>query len=174
VATTQPLFGLDLAELRTVNPAELLMRFAFGAATSVVAGLAGSLVGTVAGGLLLAFPAVLPAAATLVEQREGNDAAVHDVGGATFGAVGLIAFAAVSTTLFPRTSAPLALLAALAAWIVVSLTLYVLRATGVLPTPAPLLGERGLRGGRRWGSESGESGESADETRSSRGDRRAG
>lgn len=147
--SSSPLFGFDLGELRHVDRNELLARFAFGAGISVAAGLGGQLIGKVVGGLLLAFPAVLPASVTLVEQRDGTDAAVHDVGGAVFGALGLVAFAALAQELFRVVSAPLTLLAALAAWTVVSLSLYVLRATGVLPTAAPLAGERELRWARR-------------------------
>lgn len=149
----RPLFGLDLQELHNVSLPELAVRFAFGAGISVAAGLGARFLGTVVGGLLLAFPAVLPAAVTLVEKREGTDAAVHDVGGAMFGAVGLIAFAAVASRMLRATAAPLALLAALFAWTVVSIGLYVLRAEGVLPTAAPLVGERRFTGGRRRGSD---------------------
>jgi hypothetical protein len=133
---SQPLFDLDLGELHKIKPVEMLVRFVFGAVISIVAGLAGKLLGSVAGGLLLAFPAILPATLTLLERDQGNAAAVHDVGGAGLGGVGLIAFAVVAFVIFgARLPAVVALVAALAAWGVVAVGLYVLRATGLLPVP---------------------------------------
>ena len=46
-----------------------------------------------AGGLFLAFPAILAASVTLIEKKERNRAGVHDIKGAVLGAVGLTAFA---------------------------------------------------------------------------------
>jgi uncharacterized membrane protein (GlpM family) len=146
VGNEPPLFGADLGELRHVRPKEMLVRFAFGAAISVIAGLAATVLGSVAGGLLLAFPAILPAALTLIEDEQGTDAAVHDVGGAMFGGVGLVAFAAVGAVMLGVIPAPGALALALAAWTVVSVVLYVLRAVGVLRLPASIAG-RGPAGG---------------------------
>lgn len=125
-----PIIGADLGELRKVDPRDLALRFAFGAAISIVAGLAGSVLGTLIGGLLLAFPAILPATLTLIERKEGLDAAVRDVAGAVLGGVGLTAFAVVAAISFAKVAAPVALLCALGAWVVVSLGLYLLRATG--------------------------------------------
>jgi hypothetical protein len=71
----KPLFGLDLGQLRHMSAKDLLVRFAFGAAISIVAGIGGNIFGYVIGGLLLAFPAILPATLTLLEHREGNAAA---------------------------------------------------------------------------------------------------
>lgn len=135
-----PLFGLDPSELSKSRPGPLLIRFAFGAAISVVAGLAGKAFGSEIGGALLAFPAILPAALTLVEKDEGHGSAVHDIGGAVFGGIGLIAFAAVGAVLLGTVNAPLALLGAMVAWVVVSLSLYVVRATETLPLPGPVAG----------------------------------
>jgi hypothetical protein len=138
----EQLFGVDLGELRSVKPHEMLLRFGFGAAISVIAGLGGAELGTLVGGLLLAFPAILPAALTLIERDDGNRAAVHDVGGAIFGGAGLIAFGAVAYLTLGRIASGSALCAALAAWAVVSLGLYVLRATGHLPLPASIAGRQ--------------------------------
>ncbi len=51
-------------------PREIGLRFVSGAITSVLAGLVG-LVDERAGGLFLAFPSILIASLTLVEQKEG-------------------------------------------------------------------------------------------------------
>jgi hypothetical protein len=140
VTARQRLFGADFSELRQTKPRDMAVRALFGAAISVVAGLCGAEIGTVAGGLLLAFPAILPAALTLIEEKDGNAAAVHDVGGAIFGGVGLVAFAIVAQATLRSIPAGVALLAAFAAWCVVSLVLYVLRATGRLPLPQSIAG----------------------------------
>lgn len=136
----EPLFGADLGELRKAKVGPLALRFAFGAAISIIAGLAGMSLGSIIGGMLLAFPAIAPATLTLIEKEDGNAAAVHDVGGAVFGGVGLIAFAVVGMLLFGRVAAPVALVACLGAWTVVAVTLYVLRSKERLPLPESIRG----------------------------------
>ena len=49
---------------------EYALRFLFGGATTVVTGVPASRYGPVFGGLFLAFPAIFPASATLVEKHE--------------------------------------------------------------------------------------------------------
>lgn len=136
----EPLFGADLGELRKVKLDQLALRFAFGAAISVVAGLGGILLGSIVGGMLLAFPAIAPATLTLIEKEQGNAAAVHDVGGAVFGGAGLVAFALAGTYLFGRITAPVVLLTCLIAWTAVAVALYVLRSKELLPLPEPIRG----------------------------------
>jgi hypothetical protein len=137
----QPLFGADLGELRKVKWPDLALRFAFGAAISVIAGVAGILLGKTVGGMLLAFPAILPATLTLLEKEEGNRAAVRDVGGAIFGAIGLVVFAIAAAFLFERIAVGEVLLVSLAAWLATSIAFYVLRATGLVRLPEPLIAE---------------------------------
>lgn len=119
---------LDLSALSRVSPAEYAVRFAFGAAIAVAAGLVSLQFGSVPGGLLLAFPALLPAALTLIEKKEGTDRAVEDTHGAVSGALGLIAFAACAHVLLERTAAVAALGVATAAWITVAYGAYGLAA----------------------------------------------
>jgi uncharacterized membrane protein (GlpM family) len=138
--TSTPLFGADMSELRKVKFASLAMRFGFGAAISVIAGLAGITLGTVVGGMLLAFPAILPAALTLIEKEDGNADAVHDVGGAILGGFGLIAFAIAGALLFAKIPIAAVVLCCLAAWTVTSLVLYVLRSKEHLPLPRSING----------------------------------
>jgi hypothetical protein len=119
------LFTIDVGALREIRPAALAIRFAFGAAVSIAAGLVGVLAGKTAGGVMLAAPAVVPATLTIIEKREGRDAAVTETQGAVPGAVALIGFAlvaAVSMTAIPLAAA---LLASLATWIVVAVGAYV-------------------------------------------------
>jgi hypothetical protein len=119
--------GVDRGTLRRIGNRDLAVRFAFGAAVSVVAGQVGLAIGDRAGGVLLAFPAILPAALTLIESREGVSAAVSDVRGAVAGALGMLAFALTVVTLAGRIPALVALVAASVAWGAVSAALYFAR-----------------------------------------------
>ena len=89
----EKLFGADPGKLREVKVHELLIRFAFGAAISAVAGIVSLAVNPVAGGMFLAFPAILPATLTLIEQKEGTDQARMDAQGAVAGGLALALFA---------------------------------------------------------------------------------
>ena len=123
--------GFDWSTIGSVKPAELGIRFAFGAAIALVAGVAGAVAGPRFGGLFLAFPAVLPATLTLIEKKEGTTKAWADASGGVLGALGLGAFA-LTAMLLLRWNPVAALLVALLAWTVVSAGLYFLfRATGL-------------------------------------------
>lgn len=135
-----PLFGVDLGQLRSVTANQLALRFAFGAAASIIAGVGGIALGAVVGGILLGFPAIAPATLTLLERDDGNPAAVHDIGGAVFGGVGLVAFAVVATFGFARLRAPLVLAACLAAWTLTAVGLYVARSKERIPLPRAIQG----------------------------------
>ena len=82
------------------------------------------LFGPRAGGLFLAFPAILPATLTLLEKKEGKTKACADASGGVIGAVGLAAFAVVAALLLRRVTPALALGAALLAWTLVAVGLY--------------------------------------------------
>lgn len=116
---------VDLGKLRSIRPREHAIRFWFGFAMSVIAAVIGELAGPRVGGLFLAFPAILVATVTLLERKEGIGQAATDVRGATFGALGMIAFAIVVAVLVKR-SPVLAVVAGLLAWIVVSGAAYLL------------------------------------------------
>jgi hypothetical protein len=97
---------LNPSALRQTSWYEYLIRFAIGGAMTVVAGLIASRFGPVVGGLFLAFPAIFPASATLIERhtrerkekaglsgaRRGKEAAALDAAGATLGSFGLAGF----------------------------------------------------------------------------------
>ncbi len=122
------LYGLrirvDARKLRSVNLKQMGLRFLFGAAISVIAALVGMGFGHRAGGLFLAFPAILPATLTLIQDEEGKRAAQTDSLGAVLGAVALALFAAIAMFLLPRLSLALSLLAASAAWVAGASALY--------------------------------------------------
>lgn len=123
VVSEEPI-ALHLGKLREVNWGEVGIRFAFGAAVSLVAGVVGVLVGAAAGGLWLAFPAILPAGLTLVEHKENRRQAERDVRGAILGAVGMVAFAVAVYIGVPLVGGLVAVLVALVVWVVVTLGLY--------------------------------------------------
>ena len=95
--------------LRQTHWYEYLVRFVLGGAMTVIAGLIAARFGPVVGGLFLAFPAIFPASATLIEKqvrerkekkglpgaRRGKEAAALDAVGATLGSFGLAAFGLV-------------------------------------------------------------------------------
>src|SRR6202021_3285418 len=97
----------NFSALKKTKWYEYAVRFLLGGSVTVVAGLVASHYGPVFGGLFLAFPAIFPASATLVEKHErekkqragivktirGREAAALDARGAAIGSVGLIGFA---------------------------------------------------------------------------------
>jgi hypothetical protein len=118
--------AVDLSRLRRVHPRDLALRFAFGAAVSLLAGLVALRFGPRLGGVFLAFPAVLPASLTLIEAKEGRLKALADAKGGQIGAAGMIAFALTAAALLPVAPVGLVLAAALAVWSAVAIGLYAL------------------------------------------------
>jgi nicotinamide-nucleotide amidase len=116
---------LDLSKVRSINPRAYVIRFAFGASISVIAGVLTLAFGPRFGGMFLAFPAILPATLTLLEKKEGLAQAAADVRGAVIGSIGLVAFAIVAMTLIPRSPA-LGLASGLVTWSVVGLAVYMI------------------------------------------------
>jgi hypothetical protein len=126
--------SVSLKSIRGNSAGEYATRFLFGGTISVIAGLTAKYHGPAVAGLLMAFPAIFPASATLLEAHEkrkmatigrdgtlrGRAIAAVDADGAKLGCIGLIAFALVVWKLLPHAGAPLTLAAATAAWLVVS------------------------------------------------------
>jgi hypothetical protein len=113
----QPAIGVSFGKARRVPPRDLVIRFAFGAGVSTVASLIAILVGERAGGLMLAFPAILPATLTLLEHEESAGKAADDALGSALGALGLAAFAATAWWLLQHAGGPVALVVASLAWL---------------------------------------------------------
>lgn len=96
---------IDSSALRETEWYEYLVRFVFGGLITAIAGLIAEHFGPVVGGLFLAFPAIFPASATLIEKHEkekrqptpsterGRQAVSLDAEGSAIGSLGLIAFA---------------------------------------------------------------------------------
>ena len=120
--------------LRGNSLGEYATRFLFGGAISVIAGFTAIHYGPVVAGLLMAFPAIFPASATLLADHEvekmkkigrdghlrGRAAAAIDAAGASLGCLGLIAFAIVVWKFLPHHSSALTLLFATVAWLIVA------------------------------------------------------
>ena len=131
---------MNFSALRETRWYEYLIRFALGGAMTVIAGLIADHFGPIVGGLFLAFPAIFPASATLIEKHErerkekfglagarrGREAAALDAAGATLGSLGLAAFAVVISVLIDRGPA-LALVFATVVWLAVAILAWMLR-----------------------------------------------
>ena len=106
---------LDFGSVRSATWQEYATRFVFGGAVTVLAGLIADKFGPGRGGLFLAFPAIFPAGASLIDKRQqkkkrrvgmngeqrGRAAAGVDAAGAAMGSVGLIGFGATAWKLLP-------------------------------------------------------------------------
>ena len=122
------LFAVDFRAVREIRPKDLAVRFAFGAAVSIVAGLIGVAAGQRLGGVMLAAPAVLPATLTIIEKKEGRGPAVTEVQGSVPGAIALIGFALVATVSTAKLRLAGALLLALATWVAAAIVGYLVQA----------------------------------------------
>jgi hypothetical protein len=128
----------DFSALAKTRWYEYGVRFLFGGAITVIAGLLAKQFGPVFGGLFLAFPAIFPASATLVEKHErqkkrkagivntarGREAAALDAWGAAMGSLGLVCFALLVWKLLPVWNAGVVLFLALSLWLSVSVLIW--------------------------------------------------
>ncbi|HEX3344264.1 MAG TPA: DUF3147 family protein [Polyangiaceae bacterium] len=119
--------ALHLAGLEKSRPWEYAVRFLFGGLVTACAGLVTHRWGPVVGGLLLGFPAILPASLTLVKRHDGRAKAVDDARGGALGSVGLVAFGAVVWLTAEQWPSALSLLVASLAWTLVAAGLWALR-----------------------------------------------
>lgn len=115
---------VDVRNVRNVKLGEMASRFALGAFVSVVAGIISHLVGARIGGVFLAFPAILPASLTIVQDKEGTRTADRDALGAVLGGSALVVFAAIGESMFGRHNSAAVLALALAAWLVAAFAFY--------------------------------------------------
>jgi hypothetical protein len=118
------------------------VRFLFGGLSTVAAALIAKHFGPEVGGLFLAFPAIFPASASLVESHEikrkakvgldgrnrGRMAASLDSQGASLGCIGLVGFAFVLWKWVNSHNALLMISAAGMIWITVACGLWAIRA----------------------------------------------
>jgi hypothetical protein len=129
----------NLSSLKETTPHEYALRFLFGGLCTVAAGLIAKHYGPVVGGLFLAFPAIFPASATLIEDHEkkrkrqigsdgryrGRIAASLDSIGAALGCIGLVGFAFINWKWLPYHNAYGVIFSGVLVWSIVSFSLWV-------------------------------------------------
>jgi Protein of unknown function (DUF3147) len=132
---------VDPSSLGQTKWYEYAIRFLFGGMITVLAGVIAKKFGPGIGGLFLAFPAIFPASATLIEKHEtqkkekegreaperGREAASIDAAGAAMGSVGLLAFALLVWKFIAHYNPWLVLVAAALIWLMVSVLLWRIR-----------------------------------------------
>jgi len=123
MSAQSPIPRLSLRGLKEKKPRDYIVRFAFGAAISLIGALI-SLKYLLFGGMFLAFPAILPASLTLVERDAGRKEAAIDAEGAIIGACGLLAFALVAAFGIKPLGAFTALVLAALAWLLAAVAIY--------------------------------------------------
>jgi Protein of unknown function (DUF3147) len=133
--------GLDVSSIHHLRLRDYVVRYVFGGIVTVLTGLIARRYGPGVAGLFLAFPAIFPAGATLIEkqQREkkrrvgldgtsrGRVAAGIDAIGAAMGTLGLIAFALLVWRFLPSHSSPAILTIAGLAWLAISVLAWLIR-----------------------------------------------
>ncbi len=129
---------INLASLKSTRPHEYVIRFLFGGLITTATGLIAMRYGPVVGGLFLAFPAIFPASATLIESHErkrkqeagyngtsrGRTAASLDAAGTFLGALALLLFASVLYRFLPSHNPVLTLAVASLSWFMLSILLW--------------------------------------------------
>jgi hypothetical protein len=134
------LIGARFSAIKGIKPHEWIIRFVFGGAVCVAAGLIAQYYGPVVGGLFLAFPAIFPAGASLVQAHEkqhkaragfdgtnrGRLVAAIDAYGAAMGCIGLVAFAVIFWIWLPRSPITLVFALATLAWLTCAVGVWLL------------------------------------------------
>lgn len=132
---------VDLSALRKTRGHELAVRFLFGGLITMFAGIIAKKLGPGVGGLFLAFPAIFPAGATLIEKHEkekkqrvglegtarGRQAAAIDAAGAAIGSLGLLVFAILVSTLLAPYGSWLVIAGSTVAWMAASFSIWQIR-----------------------------------------------
>ena len=120
---------------------EYATRFVLGGVITAAAGIIAKEYGAPTGGLFLAFPAIFPASATLIEKHEnekkekrgmngmvrGMQAASVDAAGSAMGSIGLLVFALLLCQFLPTHEPSIVFLGAMTAWLAVSVLIWQVR-----------------------------------------------
>jgi hypothetical protein len=130
--------SIDTSSLKEIRPHEYAVRFIFGGLVTLLTGLIAQRYGPSVAGLFLAFPAIFPATATLIEKHEkqrkqqigrdgtnrGRSAVAVDAAGTSLGTLGLLLFALFLWRFLPTHSAPIILTAAALIWITTAIAFW--------------------------------------------------
>lgn len=133
--------GLDFSSLQRARWRDYGLRFVFGGIVTASTGLIAKRYGPSVAGVFLAFPAIFPAGATLIEKHEkekkrkvglngtqrGRAAASIDAAGAAMGTLGLIAFAMLVWRFLPGHSSLTILPGAGVVWLSISVLAWWIR-----------------------------------------------
>jgi len=131
----------ELSALRRTRWYEVVLRVLFGGLATVGTGVIAKAYGPVVGGLFLAFPAIFPATATLVEKHlkekkqkahidgvnRARRAVALEARGTMMGSIGLVAFGLLIWQHLVGRSGWVILLAASAGWLATSVLIWELR-----------------------------------------------
>ncbi len=132
---------LNLSVLKETKWHQLAVRFLCGGLATAAAGVIAKKFGPGIGGLFLAFPAIFPAGATLLEKHEkerkerlgmhgsirARKAVAIDATGAAMGSIGLLGFAWLMYRFVENAHPYVVLLISTAAWMLISLALWFVR-----------------------------------------------
>jgi hypothetical protein len=132
---------IDPSALKKTRWYEFGIRFLSGGLITAATGIIAKEFGPGVGGLFLAFPAIFPASATLIERHEkekkeragiigstrGRKAAAVDAAGASIGSIGLLTFALLGKRFLVNHSPWLVLTGATGVWLAISLLLWQIR-----------------------------------------------
>jgi hypothetical protein len=130
--------SINLAAFHQTSAREYAIRFFFGGLVTAMAGIVAEKWGPGVGGLFLAFPAIFPASATLLEthqhekkqriglsgRRRGRNAVALDAAGAAQGGLGLLAFSLVVWACIQLRHPWLVILLGAATWVGVSFSIW--------------------------------------------------
>jgi hypothetical protein len=132
---------VDLSTIRQGKWYEYAVRFLFGGIITALAGIIAKKFGPGIGGLFLAFPAIFPASATLIEKHEkeekkslglhgtarGRNAASVDAAGSSMGSIGLLVFALAVSQFLQRDPPWIVLAGATLLWLATSVAVWQIR-----------------------------------------------
>jgi hypothetical protein len=133
--------GFDPGSIHYSRWRHYALRFLYGGTVTALTGLIARRYGPGVAGLFIAFPAIFPAGATLIEKHEkektqsagfdgtsrGRAATSIDAAGASMGALGLIGFAILVWCFLPHHSSLAILTSAGVAWLAISVLAWWLR-----------------------------------------------
>jgi hypothetical protein len=132
---------VDPTVLKETRWYQIVVRFCIGGLITAATGIIAKRFGPAVGGLFLAFPAIFPASATLIEKHEREEkeqagiegtkqarqAVSVDAAGAAIGSIGLLFFALFVTEFVGKFSSWLVMVGATLTWAVISVLLWLLR-----------------------------------------------